>query len=76
MPAFAQASSASPVGAPDTPIAPTVAPPAWMLTPPPTATTFGRCRMPALPLVPSVAFANSSVSVRKLIAVQPLLIAV
>ena len=29
MPAFAQPSSASPVGAPDTPTAPTVAPPAW-----------------------------------------------
>jgi uncharacterized protein (TIGR03382 family) len=42
MPAFAQSSSMSPPGAPDTPIAPTRLPADWSIRPPPIIATFGR----------------------------------
>src|SRR5215218_7806398 len=47
IPALAQASSASPPGAPETPIAPTSEPPASTTSPPPMTTTPGRWRIPA-----------------------------
>ena len=43
IPAFAQASSFSLPGAPETPTPPIVSVPAFIGTPPPTATTFGTC---------------------------------
>ena len=46
MPALAQTSSASPLGAPETPMAPTREPADSIGQPPPMATTPGRCRMP------------------------------
>jgi Major Facilitator Superfamily len=46
-PALAQASSASPPGAPDTPTAPTSEPPASTVSPPPIMTAPGKFRMPA-----------------------------
>ena len=46
MPALAQTSSASPPGAPDTPMAPTSEPADSIGQPPPMATTPGSWRMP------------------------------
>jgi hypothetical protein len=46
-PALAQASSAAPPGAPDTPMAPTSEPPDSTIRPPPIITTPGKLRMPA-----------------------------
>src|SRR6185503_12347075 len=75
MPASAHASSSRPPGAPDTPIAPSSEPPASIFTPPPTAATPGRLRMPLCGRPGWVASASSVVLVRKLAAVYALAIA-
>ena len=72
MPALAQASSASPPGAPETPTAPSSEPPASTVNPPPMMTAPGRLRIPAC-IIPGWLMAISSVVlVRKLAAVHAL----
>jgi len=76
MPAMAQTSSASPPGAPETPIDPTIEPAASIGRPPPMATTPGRSRMPEADSPDWVARAKARVSSLKLSAVQALPVAV
>ena len=76
IPAFAHASSASPPGAPETPMPPTSEPLARIMRPPPSAATFGNWRTPLCGLPACVAAASSDVSVRKLTAVAALFMAV
>src|SRR6185369_5068443 len=76
MPAFAHASSASPPGAPDTPMPPTSAPFARIGMPPAAATMPGSSRMPDCGRPACVSRASSAVSRRKLTAVDALPIAV
>jgi len=72
MPALAQASSASPPGAPDTPTAPTSTPPDSTISPPPIMTAPGRLRIPAC-IMPGWLMANRPlVLLRKVAAVQAL----
>jgi hypothetical protein len=68
-PTLAQASSASPPGAPDTP---TVTPPASTRTPPLRITAPGRLRRTACGMPGWLILTSLVVSFRKLIAVQPL----
>src|SRR5205823_4201873 len=65
MPAAAHAWSASPPGAPDTPIPPRVDPPASIIMPPPIATNRGTLRSPDIDSPGRVRRSRSRVCVRK-----------
>ena len=65
MPAAAQASSASPLGAPETPMAPTSEPPASIGSAPPMASTRGWLRRPLIGMPACVSLAITEVATLK-----------